>query len=82
MPDVPLDPLKFRDVKRYTDRLKENRAKTGRPDAVRLTSGRLEDMPVVVAVQDRVAGRACCSDGVGHRSLARYGRPARAAAEG
>lgn len=51
-PDVPLDPLKFRDVKRYTDRLKENRAKTGRPDAVRLTSGRLEDTPVVVAVQD------------------------------
>ena len=51
-PEVPLDPLKFRDVKRYTDRLKENRAKTGRPDAVRLTSGRLEDTPVVVAVQD------------------------------
>ncbi len=51
-PEVPLDPLKFRDVKRYTDRLKENRAKTGRPDAVRLTSGRLEGAPVVVAVQD------------------------------
>lgn len=51
-PDVPLDPLKFRDVKRYTDRLKENRAKTGRPDAVRVTAGRLEDAPVVVAVQD------------------------------
>lgn len=51
-PEVPLDPLKFRDVKRYTDRLKENRAKTGRPDAVRLTSGRLENTPVVVAVQD------------------------------
>ena len=51
-PEVPLDPLKFRDVKRYTDRLKENRAKTGRPDAVRLTSGRLEGATVVVAVQD------------------------------
>lgn len=51
-PEVPLDPLKFRDVKRYTDRLKDNRAKTGRPDAVRVTSGRLEDAPVVVAVQD------------------------------
>ncbi|MGH6823800.1 MAG: acetyl-CoA carboxylase carboxyl transferase subunit beta, partial [Methylocella sp.] len=24
-PEVPLDPLKFRDVKRYTDRLKEYR---------------------------------------------------------
>ena len=51
-PDVPLDPLKFRDVKRYTDRLKENRAKTGRPDAVRLTSGAIEGSPVVVAIQD------------------------------
>ena len=26
-PDVPTDPLRFRDVKRYTDRLKEARAK-------------------------------------------------------
>ena len=51
-PEAPLDPLKFRDVKRYTDRLKENRAKTGRPDAVRLTAGEIEGAPVVVAVQD------------------------------
>ena len=51
-PDVPLDPLKFRDVKRYTDRLKDNRAKTGRPDAVRLTAGEIDGMAVVVAVQD------------------------------
>ena len=51
-PDVPLDPLKFRDVKRYTDRLKDNRAKTGRQDAVRLTAGEIDGMPVVVAVQD------------------------------
>ncbi len=51
-PEAPLDPLKFRDVKRYTDRLKENRAKTGRPDAVRVTAGALEGVPAVVAVQD------------------------------
>ena len=51
-PEAPLDPLKFRDIKRYTDRLKENRAKTGRPDAVRLTAGALDGAPVVVAVQD------------------------------
>lgn len=51
-PDVPLDPLKFRDVKRYTDRLKENRAKTGQQDAVRLASGKLEGQDVVVALQD------------------------------
>jgi acetyl-CoA carboxylase carboxyl transferase subunit beta len=51
-PEVPLDPLKFRDVKRYTDRLKEYRLKTGALDAVKLATGRLESMEVVVAVQD------------------------------
>ncbi|HET6378133.1 MAG TPA: acetyl-CoA carboxylase, carboxyltransferase subunit beta [Methylocella sp.] len=51
-PDVPLDPLKFRDVKRYTDRLKEYRAKTGASDAVRVVSGKLQGMDVIVAVQD------------------------------
>ena len=51
-PEVPLDPLKFKDVKRYTDRLKENRLKTGAEDAVRLCSGAVEGNEVVVAVQD------------------------------
>ena len=51
-PDVPLDPLKFRDVKRYTERLKEYRAKTERPDCVRLACGKLETLDVTVAVQD------------------------------
>lgn len=51
-PEVPLDPLKFRDVKRYTDRLKDYRAKTGSPDAVRLASGSIEGIDAVVAVQD------------------------------
>jgi acetyl-CoA carboxylase carboxyl transferase subunit beta len=51
-PEVPLDPLKFRDVKRYTDRLKEYRLKTGAPDAVKLAIGKLESMEVVAAVQD------------------------------
>jgi acetyl-CoA carboxylase carboxyl transferase subunit beta len=51
-PEVPLDPLKFRDVKRYTDRLKENRIKTGTQDAVRLASGRLDGMEITAAVQD------------------------------
>ncbi|WP_026606707.1 acetyl-CoA carboxylase, carboxyltransferase subunit beta [Methylocapsa acidiphila] len=51
-PEVPLDPLKFRDVKRYTDRLKEYRAKTEAQDAVKLAFGKLEGMNLVVAVQD------------------------------
>ena len=51
-PEVPVDPLKFRDVKRYTDRLKEYRAKTGEQDAVQLAAGSIEGTPAVVAVQD------------------------------
>ena len=51
-PEVPLDPLKFRDVKRYTDRLKEYRSKTNHPDAVKLAAGLLEGKQVVAAVQD------------------------------
>ena len=51
-PDVPQDPLKFRDVKRYSDRLKENRAKTSAPDAVRLAAGTIEGVEVLVAVQN------------------------------
>ncbi|WP_020175120.1 acetyl-CoA carboxylase, carboxyltransferase subunit beta [Methyloferula stellata] len=51
-PEVPLDPLKFKDVKRYTDRLKENRLKTSTPDCVTVTAGKIETIPVIAAVQD------------------------------
>jgi acetyl-CoA carboxylase carboxyl transferase subunit beta len=51
-PEVPTDPLKFRDVKRYTDRLKENRLKTGGYDAMTLARGQLEGQNITVAVQD------------------------------
>ena len=36
LPEVALDPLKFRDERRYTDRLKDARTKTGLEDAVKL----------------------------------------------
>src|SRR5712675_1286515 len=52
VPAVPLDPLKFRDERRYTDRLKDARAKTGTGDAIKLGFGKLEGLPVVIAVQD------------------------------
>ncbi len=51
-PEVAPDPLKFRDIKRYTDRLKENRAKTGAYDAVVLARGLLDGREVTVGVQD------------------------------
>ncbi len=51
-PDVATDPLRFRDEKRYSDRLKDARTKTGMQDAVKIGYGRLEVLPVVAAVQD------------------------------
>jgi acetyl-CoA carboxylase carboxyl transferase subunit beta len=52
LPDVPADPLKFRDEKRYTDRIRDARAKTSLNDAVKVGAGKLDDLPVVIAVQD------------------------------
>jgi len=52
LPDVPLDPLKFRDERRYTERLRDARAKTGTSDAVVVALGTVENVPVVAAVQD------------------------------
>jgi acetyl-CoA carboxylase carboxyl transferase subunit beta len=52
LPEVPTDPLKFRDERRYTDRLKDARGKTGLSDAVLAGAGRLEGQRIVTAVQD------------------------------
>jgi acetyl-CoA carboxylase carboxyl transferase subunit beta len=52
VPSVPADPLKFRDEKKYADRIKDARTKTGMQDAVKLGYGKLDGVPAVVAVQD------------------------------
>ncbi|MGZ8322823.1 MAG: acetyl-CoA carboxylase, carboxyltransferase subunit beta [Rhodoplanes sp.] len=52
VPPVPTDPLKFRDERRYSDRLKDARTKTGLADAIKLGLGKLEGLPVVIGVQD------------------------------
>ncbi len=52
LPDVVTDPLKFKDVKRYTDRLKDYRRKTGEKDALVIGFGQIEGVPSVVAVQN------------------------------
>jgi acetyl-CoA carboxylase carboxyl transferase subunit beta len=52
VPEVAIDPLKFRDERRYIDRLKDARTKTGLNDAVKVGYGKLEGQPVVIAVQD------------------------------
>ena len=51
-PQVREDPLKFRDSKRYVDRLKTARAATGETDALSNASGRIEGYKAVVGVQD------------------------------
>ena len=50
--EVGVDPLKFRDERRYTDRLKDARTKTGLHDAIKLGYGKLDGLAVVIAVQD------------------------------
>jgi acetyl-CoA carboxylase carboxyl transferase subunit beta len=52
VPEVTVDPLKFRDERRYVDRLKDARAKTGLNDAIKLGLGKLDGLPVVIGVQD------------------------------
>jgi acetyl-CoA carboxylase carboxyl transferase subunit beta len=52
LPEVPADPLKFRDERRYTDRLKDARSKTGLADALLAGAGHLEGQKLVAAVQD------------------------------
>jgi acetyl-CoA carboxylase carboxyl transferase subunit beta len=52
VPEVPLDPLKFRDERRYADRLKDARSKTGINDAIKLGYGKLDGMAVTIGVQD------------------------------
>ncbi len=50
--DVPVDPLKFKDTKRYTDRLKDARATSGMNECVRSGYGTLDGTPVTISVQD------------------------------
>src|SRR5579872_4501094 len=52
LPKVALDPLRFRDTKRYTDRLKEARDKTHLEDAIAVAHGRIAGHQAVVAAME------------------------------
>src|SRR5215468_1271186 len=52
LPKVQADPLRFRDTKRYTDRLKEARDKTHLDDAIVVAHGRIEGHQAVVAAME------------------------------
>ncbi len=46
---VPLDPLKFKDSKKYIDRLEEAQKETGETDALVVMQGAVKNVPVIAA---------------------------------
>ena len=49
LPKAPADPLRFRDQRRYADRLRESQIKTSMDDAVAVAHGTINDQRAVVA---------------------------------
>ena len=52
VPAVPHDPLKFRDGRRYTDRLRDAKTTTNLDDAILVAEGTLDGQTIVAAAQD------------------------------
>lgn len=48
----PTDPLKFRDLKAYSDRIRDTQHKTGLTDAVLTGAGKIEGSPLALGVMD------------------------------
>jgi len=73
LPRVATDPLKFRDRRRYVERLKEAQSKTGKPDAIEAAHGRIDGLPAVISVMnfDFMAGSMGCALGEGLLAAAR-----------
>ena len=49
LPSAPSDPLKFKDTKKYIDRLKEYRQKTNLDDAIIVAYGTIDGLPLTIA---------------------------------
>ena len=52
VPEPLADPLKFRDQKRYPDRMKDAQKKTGEHEAMLVAEGEIGRTPIVAAAQD------------------------------
>ena len=52
VPAVPHDPLKFRDSRRYSERLRDAKAATNLDDAILVGEGTLDGLEIVAAAQD------------------------------
>lgn len=46
------DPLKFKDLKKYTDRIKDATKKSGLKEAIRTGFGKIDGKPVVIGIMD------------------------------
>lgn len=52
LPKPLVDPLKFKDRKKYSDRLKDAQSATGRKDAIVVAQGHIGGLPTVIAAFD------------------------------
>ncbi|WP_299548170.1 acetyl-CoA carboxylase, carboxyltransferase subunit beta [uncultured Tateyamaria sp.] len=52
VPEPTVDPLQFRDQKKYPDRMKEARKKTGEAEAMLVAEGEIGRTPIVAIAQD------------------------------
>jgi acetyl-CoA carboxylase carboxyl transferase subunit beta len=52
VPKVPVDPLKFRDQKKYADRLRDAQNKSGRQDAIVVAEGTMGGHKTIIAAFD------------------------------
>jgi acetyl-CoA carboxylase carboxyl transferase subunit beta len=69
-PRVPEDPLRFRDTKKYSDRIKAARAATNEPDALLNARGEIVGRTAIVGVQDFAFMGGSMGVGVGEAFIA------------
>ena len=81
LPKAPVDPLRFRDQKKYADRLKEAQARTKGGDALEAAAGTIDGLPAVIAVMnfEFMAGSMGAGLGEGFVAAAREAVSRRAA---
>lgn len=73
LPDTPTDPLKFKDLKRYSDRVKAAEAKNLDKEAILVAQGKMDGHPVVIGAFnfDYMGGSMGLAVGEGLLSAAR-----------
>ena len=70
LPEAVQDPLRFRDSKRYSDRLKDAASKTGQRDAIMVAHGEMGGSPMVIAAFNFAYMGGSMGAGVGEGLLA------------